>query len=76
MELTELVAFCRKNGITSLKTPDGHEITLAPEVPPAPLAPEAVDGPDPDEVGLTGQTRRQQLELFGTVFESDFPRKR
>ncbi len=73
----DAVAFMLANKITSFKTPDGLEMTLSPEafVPPKEkVKPDTDEGPNLDELGSAGQSRREQLELFGTTFENDFRR--
>lgn len=76
-DVTELVAMMKANKIQALKLPDGTAIELAPDAFDAPPfePPPAVDGPNLDERGSAGMTRRDQLELFGQVFEADFRKK-
>lgn len=78
MNATEAVEFMKKNHITHLRLPDGLELRLADDAFAQAALPavEQPTGPDENEVGRTGQTRAQQVALFGTVFEADFPRKR
>lgn len=75
----DAVDFMLKNKITSFKTPDGLEITLSPEAlapPQTKVESESVGGPNLDELGSAGQSRREQLELFGTTFEQDFKKRK
>ncbi len=73
MTLEETVSWMKKEKILALKLPDGTAISLDPEafaLPPP--EPEADGGLDLDEVGSTGMTRREQLELLGRTFDADF----
>jgi hypothetical protein len=76
----EAIAFMKEHRILQLKDGD-LEITLAPDAlqaPPANTKPskEAARVEKMlDELGLTGMTRREQLDLFGQVFEGDFKKE-
>ena len=75
MTLEETVEFMKAHKILALKLPDGTAVSLDPsafEPAPAKIEPELIDGPDLDEQGSGGMTRRQQIELLGCVYESDF----
>lgn len=72
--LAEAVAFMKANKILHLQNRE-TTITLHPDAlaeAPVDFKPEAPVGPNLDEPGRTGMTRRQQMELYGTVFEEDF----
>ncbi len=79
MTPSEAVQFMVEHKILSLKTPDGLEISLHPEALASKgtdVKDDDVDGPDLDERGSTGMTRREQDELFGQTFEGDFAKGR
>lgn len=79
MDAKEAIQFMKENKVLHLRLPDGLELTLAPgALIEAPALPEPSEREDPtlDERGSTGMTRREQIELLGTTFEGDFPRKR
>lgn len=74
----EAVKFMRENKVITLRTPDGLEVQLDPasfQDSAMPLDSAIAGGPDMDEVGSRGMSRRQQIELFDQIFEDDF-RKR
>lgn len=77
MTPAEAIAFMVQHKILALKTPDGLEITLHPEalstVKPDDKTIE-VDNAELDIVGATGMTRREQIDLLGQTFETDFER--
>lgn len=78
MSPVEAIEFMKKNKIVALRLPDGLEMTLAPQAfdDEAPkVEPDPKDGPDLDKIGITGMTRRQQIELFGRAIETDFPQR-
>ena len=67
-DLNRTVAQMRRLGITQLRL-NGMEVALGPEA----LADAAAPKPEAvTEIGVTGMTREEQVELFGQVFEVDF----
>lgn len=75
MSPQEAVRFMRENNIAHLKLENGIEITLgsAPDTAALPKA-DPTEEKKMNEIGTGGMSRRQQIELFGQVFESDFPK--
>lgn len=71
MNLTELVSFMKQHHIVHAKT-EGMELTLHPDAFTEVSGEMPKNEPPDTRVGKTGQTRDQQLELFGRVFEEDF----
>jgi hypothetical protein len=79
MTPAEAVVFMKQNKILHFRQADGLELTLVPEALATPGAlpePETDTGPDMNVRGLGGQTRQEQLDLLGMVYEADFPQKR
>lgn len=69
----EALAFMKNNRILRLRTPEGLELELHPDAFTSTSPIEIEDEPaNLDVKGKHGMTRREQQELFGHVFETDF----
>lgn len=76
MDVKEAIAFMRENKVLHLKLPDGLEVSLDPEAFVAKPVADEITGPDMDERGSAGLTRREQMDLYGQWFEGDFPKRK
>ena len=69
-DLGALIDFLRKKGVMHYSAA-GVTLTLLPEAPPEPVKLEAPRNEEPEKRGRDGQTKQQQIDMYGRVMDAD-----